>query len=67
MVYSCKLNPPKISGITKSYTSEAGVPALQLLFVVIAVMQEGMIGEDTNDQDMGKLVFFSWTAKERES
>jgi len=42
-------------GIQKGFISEAGVPALQLSFIVTGVPYEEAIDEDTNDKEMVQI------------
>jgi len=45
------VNPYKIIGIMKGFTSEAEVPALQLSFTIIGVPTEEVFGGDINEDE----------------
>jgi len=48
----------KTSGIIKDFTSEPGVPALQLSFVIIGIPKEEVKSEYTNDAEMVHIGMF---------
>jgi len=48
----------KISGITKYFTSGAGVPTLKLSFVITGVSQEESMDEDATDDNLAQTGMF---------